>query len=412
MISPRLCIKCKGKLLCGMKYCSILEKHSTHKRVTEAIKGNEFAGNSPPGVFVSWYSYPKISVAPLSPSSLEHNAGMLDEPEQWFGLPQEKIVNFRQSLIRSSKKFSVTEAADPTYSLQSIQELTMSRAPVQVEVSLFKKPVLKNSFNDIVAPMGPEAPLKKLSLSENPKIHKKVDYLTSDIDVKSQTAIMELYHAGLPVSYLYKILSAGTLGVQKSRRLVPTRFAITAVDDVVSKELIQEIKDYNEVNEIQLFKSSYLDNSFFVLLIPHSWAFEQLECWLPKGIWTEKADSYHIIQDHEFYSGRKRYADNVTGAYYSARLAVLEHLKEEKRQAAVIVFREIGQEYGIPLGVWVIRETVRDAMKRKPLTFFNLEIALKFISKKTAVPLGEWSKNSKILDFIWHQRSLKDYSGN
>ena len=46
--------------------------------------------------------------------------------------------------------------------------------------------------------------------------------------------------------------------------------------------------------------------------------------------------------DVEFFSQRKDYASNVTGAYYAARLAVAEFLVEKKRQAAAIVFREIG----------------------------------------------------------------------
>ena len=40
----------------------------------------------------------------------------------------------------------------------------------------------------------------------------------------------------------------------------------------------------------------------------------------------------------------------ITGAYYSARLAVAEHLKRIRRQASAIVFREITPEYKIPMG--------------------------------------------------------------
>ncbi len=413
MISPSLCIKCKGKLLCGMNYCPLLEKHSAHARVAKAIKGNEFSGNSPPGVFVSWYSYPKISVAPLSPPSLENNAGMLDAPEQWFGLPQEKIINFRQSLIRSSKKFSAADASNPQQALQSIQELTMSIAPVQVEVSLLKKPALKNSFHDIVAPMGPQAPLKKLSLSENPKIHKKVDYLNADIDAKAQTAVMELYSSGLPVSFLHKLLSAGTLGVQKARKLVPTRWSITAVDSNISKHLIEEkVKQFSQLGEIRLFHSNYLDNDFWVLLYPGEWSFEQLESYLPGGTWTEGAAKHHMMQDHEFYSGRKTYASNVAGAYYSARLAVAEYLVREKRQASAIVFREIGSGYTLPLGVWQIRENVRHALQQKPLAFSDFALALAFLGRKLQVPIKQYERESMLLDRLKHQRRLKDFEQN
>jgi len=400
--------------MCGLNYCPVLEKHSARKRATSRIKGKEFYGSSPPGIFVSWHSYPKINVSALSPTTIEKNASVFDAPEKWFGLKEQKIINYRESMVGSGAKFSVKEASDPNTKLSTMQELVMSSKPVNVEVKLFKepKPKLDLSFHHAAAPTGPRAPLKKITLTENPKIAKKVDYLNSDISVKSTTALIELYDSGIPISFLYKILSAGTLGVEKARCLVPTRFAITAVDDTISKKLIKEIKDYSEISDIQLFSSKYLDNSFFVLLLPRSWAFEQLECWLPQGVWTGDADSFYIVQDHEFYSGRKKYAENVTGAYYSARLAILEYLKKEKRQASAIVFREIGKDYNLPLGVWVIRETMRDAMRKKPLTFFDLDIALNFISRKLKVPICEWKKSSKLLDFVQNQRSLKDFSEN
>ena len=99
-----------------------------------------------------------------------------------------------------------------------------------------------------------------------------------------------------------------------------------------------------------------MDNDFWVLLIPGAWAFEQLECWLPGGTWAVNAKEAQIIQDNEFYAGRKTYASNVQGAYYSAKLGVAEYLLAKKRQAAAIVFREIGKDYSIPLGTWQIRE--------------------------------------------------------
>lgn len=409
LIDSKLCVKCKGKLLCGLDYCPVLERFSARSRAASHIKGTDFYGSSPPGVFVSWHNYPKITLSALSPTTVEPNAALFDAPEQWFGLSEQRIISFRESLVGSGKKYRVKEASNPSEKLATVQELVMSSQPVNVEVSLYKKPSLKLSFHESIAPVGPKAPLKKLRLAENPRIPAKVDYLNADTNAKALTAVMELYSSGFPVSFLYKLLSAGVLGVEKKRRLVPTRFAITAIDDTISKKLIEEIKDFKEINDIQLFYSKYLGNTFFILLIPHSWAFEQMECWLPHGVWTEKAQEYNIIQDHEFYSGRKKYADNVMGAYYSARLVILEYLKEKKRQATAIVFREIGQDYNLPLGVWVIRETVRDAMKKKPLIFFDLNLALKYISRKLAVPLSEWKKSSRVLDFIQNQRSLKDF---
>ncbi|MCX6802622.1 MAG: Nre family DNA repair protein [Candidatus Diapherotrites archaeon] len=410
MLDPKLCVKCKGKLLCGLSYCPVLERHSARSRATSRIKGTDFYGSSPPGIFISWHNYPNITVSALSPTTVEPNAAILDAPEQWFGLSDQDILSFRESLIGSGKKFKAKEASLPDQKLSTMQELVMSFKPVNVEESLFKKPEPILSFHESVAPIGPRAPLKSIKLTENPKIPQKVDYLNADINVKSMTAVMELYDSGFPISFLYKLLSAGTLGVEKNRKLVPTRWAISAIDSNISEKIIDtKVKSFQQLGEIRLFHSTYLDNTFYVLLLPREWSFEQLECWLPGGAWTADAKEHSIIQDHEFYEGRKDYASNVEGAYYSARLAVAEYLVKEKRQAAALVFREIGQGYNMPLGVWVIRETVRKALESKPFVFFDLQLALKFLGMKLKVPVAQYEKESKLLDQIRHQKRLGDF---
>ncbi len=411
MISPKLCIKCKGKLLCGLGYCPILKKHSEQTKTVSNIHGTEFTGASPPSLFVSWKNYPKVQIAPLSPTEV-FDSGLLDAPEQWFGLSQEKIVGFRQQLLRSNKQINVNDAAKPGYELVEMQELVMAADPTSIEVKLKKRPSPTLSFHESVAPMGPSGQLIKMRLEENPSIPKKIDYAVSDTDLKSNEAILSLYLAGFPVSRLHKLLSAGTLGIGKNRRLVPTRWSISATDDTIGKGLTEEIKNFQQLGEIQLFMSDYLGNRFFVLLIPGAWAFENLEAWIPGSMWYQEKDpnKIHVIQDHEFYGGRKTYASNITGAYYSARLSVCEYLKKVKRQAAALVFREITPEYNIGLGVWVIRQTARDALSKKPLTFSSLPLALSFIEKKLQTPFKPWKKESKLLDFLQHQKRLSDFT--
>ncbi|MCD6247108.1 MAG: hypothetical protein J7J87_01565 [Candidatus Diapherotrites archaeon] len=410
MISSQLCVRCKGKLLCGLSYCPILQKYETQLKVAKNVE-EEFAGTSPPSVFVSWHSYPKVTVSPLSASERIRNASLLDFPEQWYGLPEQKIIEFRSLLLMSGKNFKASDASKPSYELVDIQELAMSFDQVDVDIELLKKPKAKLSFSAFAGPLGPKAPLKRLELESNPKIPRKVDYLVSDIDVKANAALLELYNAGFPVSFLHKLLSAGLLGVEKNRKLVPTRWAITAVDANISKELINEkVKSYETIDKYELYHSNYLDNDFWVLLIPSVWAFEQLECWLPGSTWMGNAKEYHIIQDHELYEGRKEYASNVEGAYYAARLAVTEHLIERRRQAACIVFREIGAKYSVPLGVWQIRENVRHALKSRPLVFETLKTALKFLEGKLAVPIKQYIKESKVIGWFKHQKKLWDFS--
>jgi len=409
MISPKLCIKCKGKLLCGLSYCPILKKHSTQSKVVSGISGNQFVGSSPPSLFVGWHNYPKVQIAPLSPTEVM-DSGLFDTPEEWFGMPEEKIISFREQLLRSNTKANVSDAAKPSYRLAEMQELVMTTKPTAIDVKLKKKPLPSLSFHESIAPHGPSGQMISMHLEENPSIPKKIDYAVSDTDLKSQEAIMRLYNSGFNVSRLYKLLSAGTLGIGKNRKLVPTRWSITAVDSNLSKELVEEkVKFFQQISQFELYHSNYLDNDFWVLLVPSSWAFEQLECWRPGGTWAMNASSAHLAQDHEFYKGRKKYASNTEGAYYSARLAVAEQLVKRKRQASAIVFREIGKDYNIPLGVWQIRENVRNALTQKPLTFSGLGLVLAFLSRKLKVPIAQYRKESRLLDFLQHQRRLSDF---
>ena len=410
MISPELCIKCKGKLLCGLKKCPILESQEKQKSISSAMIGKDFEGASPPGFFVSWQNYPKVAVAPLSSLPEEMN-GMNDMPEEWYGLPQEKIISFRESLLRSYKTMPVSLASNPSYELQDFQELAMSSHQLNVEVSLEKKPSRTVSFDSFAGPMGPSAKLNTLKIEENPHIPKKLDYLYSDTDAKSSTALIELYEDNIPVSTLSKVLSSGALGVKKNRKIVPTRWSIVVVDDCLGKHYIKKVKEFSIIDSVQVFQDVYLDNKFIVILLPRAWSFEQLECWIPGSFWNLEEDKskLNVIQDHEFYDGRKTYADNVTGAYYAVRLAILEYLMNHKKQAAAIVFREIGDGYKVGLGVWVNRETARGAMRHKPLTFSNIDLAMNFVGKKLRVPINVWKKESKLLDFIKKQKTLLDF---
>lgn len=409
MISPGLCIRCKGRLLCGAEKCYLLERQRNFSKMKGVIN-DEFMGTTPPSVFISWNNYPKLDVAPLSLAGNDKNAYLYDTPEKWFGLSPEKIISFRESLIRPYKSFEAKEAANPEYGLAELQESAMAIGSLMNEVSLSEKPRLDVSFSDFYAPMGPKARMKKYRLVENPKVPQKVDYLSSDTEAKSTDALYELFLNGFEASYLSKVLSVGVLGVEKKRKLVPTRWAITAVDSNIADRLVGEkVKSYGNIDCFRVFHSEYLDNNFYIMLMPYEWSFEQLEAWKPGGFWTADAKEYSIVSDHEFYDGRKDYAENVTGAYYAAKLAVAEYLVEKKRQASAIVFREIGQGYQVPLGVWVIRQSIRNALEQKPVEFPNLSLALEFLSKKLTIPLEKWKKESKIIDRVTRQRRITDF---
>ena len=50
---------------------------------------------------------------------------------------------------------------------------------------------------------------------------------------------LKLYNSGIEISKIQKCFSIGMLG--KKRKLVPTKWSITATDDIISKSIVEEI---------------------------------------------------------------------------------------------------------------------------------------------------------------------------
>ncbi|HJH27423.1 MAG TPA: hypothetical protein C5S37_11850 [Methanophagales archaeon] len=252
-----------------------------------------------------------------------------------------------------------------------------------------------------------------MHVTENPKIPKKVDRIVSD-ELRAVEAAGGLYDLGLDVYKVAVILSSGALGLRSAKKMVPTRWSITATDDVIFKKLAAQIREYPPVDSFYVYESSYMDNHFQILLMPSLFEYENFEAWLPGSVWNDAlalGQRPVIIEEYEGFKGRKRYAAEEGGGYYAVRLAVAEALHKMRRQAGVVVFREIHPQYFIPLGVWVVRETVRAAFRKKGEKFNTKKEALDFIDSRLQANAG---LKLRIHDFevqsaILRQRRLTDF---
>ena len=245
--------------------------------------------------------------------------------------------------------------------------------------------------------IGNPAPLKSIRLEENPHVERKVDYLVSDTDNKATSSMKELYKSNISISNIIKILSAGMLGLKKNRKLVPTRWSVTATDDTLSKFLLQKIRFYQEISEVMLFAGEYVGNHYEFLLLPDKFSFEVIEAKMSGSVWNPFSQDTVVMQDYEGFTGRKTYADNVTGAYYSNRLGLCEYLDKIKRQASCLVMRECRPEYYAPLGVGILREITRDAFSKAPEKFNTIEEALIHAQKRMRLPISMFKGRSWIL---------------
>ncbi|MBS7287732.1 MAG: hypothetical protein KIH01_03025 [Candidatus Freyarchaeota archaeon] len=375
--------------------------------VKDVVLKQEISGSSPPSFFVGHFGYPQVFVGPMLPPITGNDTAIFDRVEDWFGRSIEEILGYRSMLVRGMVRASVKGGWGRV--LLEAQEAAMSFKPVDMEFSLEKTPRLRIEFDSHSQPMGPSAPLKNLKVAGEPVVPRKVDRVIGDTELRASEGVAQLYIEGMPVSYISRLLSAALLGVERDRRLVPTRWAITATDDIVSRKILSRVKTYPEVDKVLVFKASYLDNHFMILMVPHAWSFEQLEAWYPGTAWLLKGRRPIVVGDHEGYRGRKDYAYNVSGAYYAARLAVAEYLDRVRRQALVIVFREVRPGYIMPLGVWVIRETVRAALKREPQIFDEVGEALRYVRESLKLGWEYWRAKSKLLELLLKQRTIKEF---
>ncbi len=377
--------------------------------VKDAVLKQDISGSSPPSFFVGHFGYPQVFAGPMLPPVTGEDTIIFDKVEEWFGKGIEEILGYRSLLVRGMVRANVKGGWGRT--LLEAQEAAMSFKPVDMEFFLEKTPRFRVEFDSHSQPMGPTAPLKILKVVGEPVVPRKVDRVVGDTDLKASEGVAQLYLEGMPMSYISRLFSAALLGVEKDRRLVPTRWAITATDDIVSRKILSKVKTYPEIDKVLAFRKSYLDNHFVILMIPHAWSFEQLEAWYPGTAWLLKGKRPIVVGDYEGYGGRKNYASNVSGAYYAARLAVAEYLERVKKQALVIVFREVRPGYIMPLGVWVIRETVRSALKSEPQVFEGIDEALRYVRESLKLEWEYWRTKSKLLELLFKQRTIKEFLG-
>jgi len=405
-IDPRLCAICRGKGLCGLSYCPLLAKKTATYKLRRIHGSQEVFGTSPPAVFVGRYGYPYVNIGPSVPPETG-DTKIYDLPEKWLGLRIEQILDYRWSLVTGSRKYPVRKRNDPF--LEKVHEIVLSLKPVDVEIYLEKPPRPIILFSEYEPPQGPRAPLKDFRIASNPSIPRVLDRVYNDLYLKASEAIIVLYKAGIPVSVIQKVLSVGALGTYMDRRLVPTRWSITAVDDTVSKYLINKIKQYNVINSIEVYMRKYYDNLFIAILYPGKWSFEWMEAWWPGSTWNPGDTEIIIEGDYEGYKGRKTYPE-IGGCYFATRLAVAEHLEGRKRQAIAIVLREIYPGFNLPIGVWFVRENIRAMLRQGPVLKTNdMREVLEFINKHTRLGAKKWLNASRLLQRILFHSTIDKY---
>ncbi|MBI3859671.1 MAG: hypothetical protein HY296_05455 [Thaumarchaeota archaeon] len=402
-----MCLACRGaKLLCGKPRCPIIVKAQSMAKLGPLLASREVNGSSPPGVFVGRLGYPKVSIGPMVPPQYG-DTSVLDTPEEWLGVPVEQIVDYRYSLVRGNTRASVEEASDPGRFLSTLQELAMAGRPVDAELTLTKPPRRILALSEDTQPYGPSGPLDSFKLGAA-TADGRIDAAFYDRDLKAADAVETLYSKGVLVTRIQKAFSLGMFGERARRRIVPTRWSITAVDSSISLSLLERVKHFPTIDEYRVYEFGVYDNKYVAILLPEPWRFEWVEAWFPNTTWNQYQSTPYMIGDFEGYFGRKTYA-RVGGCYYSTRLAVAEALESEKRQAAAIVLRETYPGYLMPLGVWNIRESIRALMKMPYERHGTFLTAMGSALSKLRIRKTKWMRESVLISRELTQTKITGY---
>lgn len=361
--------------------------------------GQDFFGASY-NVLIGHHGYPNLNVGFLS---VDDKKDDYDNPKLWkarnYGIPD--IIGLRGSLINSRFKTHIKSFDERLVDMG--KEISMAKDPVDVEVNLKRKPFVSFHTGQEISPYGPSILLKKAAVTENPKIPLAVERLAHD-EVKASEALVSLSRKGFDEHYLTRVFSMGNLGMPDNKKIVPTRWSITATDDTLGKHLISELRDRAELDH-QAFYGGHMGNHYLILCFPGPWSYELFEIDLA---------SEQFGTDYEGPLGRKGYATETVGGYYASRLAVLEKLAALKRQGSILVLRFITDEYWMSVGVWVVREATRTALASKPMVLEGQEQVLKyatlFARKQFGIDIEPILQKSKLLKHRKEQKRLGEFT--
>ncbi len=368
----------------------------------------DVAGSSPTDIFIGSYNYPKVFIGPLVPRQFG-DTSILAMPERWKRLSIPEIMEMRTKLVRGTYVSSIKNVENGRIEEQ-IRDLALADSSSDVEMEFSGNAHFRPMLDDYVEPFGPTGKIKTVATA-NIRANRIIEKSYSDTDALASTSIMELYRSSIPISKIESVLSAGLIGLKGKRKFVPTRWSITAVDDIISKGNLKEIKGYGHIDSIYAYFHVSLDTRWLIFFIPGNWQYEVAEAWYPHTVWTSNASDISIEASYEGYEGKKAYAE-IGGSFYAARVAVTEKLMQLKRQGMVLILREVHEGYALPVGVWNVREHVREALETKPDILHNVSEMFEYINHRMAINANGWAANTRMLKDLLMQRRISYYSRN
>jgi hypothetical protein len=377
-----------------------LKKLTAHMKMKSIKVGQELDGSTPPSVFIGSWNYPKVYAGPMMVPQ-QGDTAIMDSPESWIPgqKSQEDIIGYRLSLVRGKQSISITDINNSF--IEKLQEISLASTSIDSEATFSKRP-RGLSFSEETTPHGPSALIEKFDI-DAVKWDRELEKVYYDNDLRAREALIDLHQKGVPFSNVQKAFSVGAIGTGKRRKLVPTRWSITACDSTLADTLLKRVRNYPLLETYRVYEFSSLNNYYAVILTPTEWQYEWMEAFI-KVLGKEEL----IFSDYETNAGKKEYS-RVGGCYYTCKMGLLDAMDKEKKQAGAIVLREAYSGY-VPLGVFNVRENIKYAMEQEYGEFEDLKSSLDYVETKLKIPLSKFVKKSDLLqDLLKSRQTTLDF---
>ena len=375
-------------------------KNAYLAKLTEQIQmksvkvGKNLEGTTPPSVFIGRWSYPKVYAGPMMSSQMG-DTHIMDSPEEWLGQnkTQEEIINYRMNLVRGKQLIKIDDLENPF--VEKLQDISLASKSIDSEATFGKRP-RGSMLSEDSMPHGPSAVIEKFDI-DAVRWDRQLEKTFYDTDLKATEAVLNLHNKDVPFSAMQKAFSVGAIGTKNNRKLVPTRWSITACDSTLADEFLKEVRKFEILDTYRVFEFGALNNYYVIILTPGEWEYEWYEAFI-KLMRNEEL----IFSDYETNGGKKEYSI-VGGCYYTAKMAVLDYLMKIKRQSGLVILREAYDGY-VPLGVFNVRENIKEAMMQPYLEFETLEKCLEYAGTKLKIPISRYVKQGTLLNEMLHTK--------
>lgn len=378
----------------------ITTKNAYLQKLTEQIQmksvkvGKDLEGSTPPSVFIGRWSYPKVYAGPMMVGETG-DTSIMDSPESWIGehKTQEDIINYRMNLVRGKQLIKITDLENPF--VEKLQDISLASKSIDSEATFGKRPIGALLTEDSM-PHGPSAVIEKFDI-DAVRWDKQLEKTFYDTDLTAREAVLNLHNKDVPFTAMQKAFSVGAIGTKYKRKLVPTRWSITACDSTLADLFLKEVRKFDILDTYRVYEFGSLNNYYIIILTPTEWQYEWYEAFI-QLIGKEEL----IFSDYETNTDKKEYS-SVGGCYYTSKMAVLDALVKEKKQAGLIVLREAYEGY-VPLGVFNVRENMKSAMSNPYKEFETLKDALKYAGTKLKIPISKYVKQGTLLNELLHTK--------